>query len=1103
VLKKDEIAQRKAKFSDQWAKLPATKRALFEKRLRGESKDTEVIPRRPEDPVLLSFAQRRLWFLDQLEPDSSLYNIPIAVRLTGQLNVEALKQSLDEIVLRHETLRTTFALLDGRPVQVIAPTATAPLPVLDLLELPEEEREAEAQRLAEEEARRPFDLTRGPLVRVTLLWLGKAHYTLLLNMHHIISDGWSISVFTHEMAALYQAFTSGTPPQLPELPIQYSDFAVWQRQWLQGEVLAAQLSYWKQQLGGDLPKLELPTDFPRPPIQTHHGTTRSFVLPASLTQAIETLSRREDATLFMTLLAVFKVLLHRYTGQTDIIVGAPVANRSRTEIEGLIGFFVNTLVMRTDLSNNPTFRELLGRVRKVTWEAYTHQDLPFEMLVEALQPRRDLSYTPLFQVMLNLHNTPDIALEIPGLTFNPVEFHNDGAKFDLSLSIVETGSELLGELEYSTTLFQAGTIARMSGHFQVLLEGIVANPAARVSDLPLLTAAERQQLLAAWNDTEMAYPHKCVHQLFEEQVERTPDAVAVVFEDRHLTCRALNRQANRLAHHLQASGVGPETLVGISVEHSLEMVVGLLGILKAGGAYVPLDPTYPQERLAFMLEDTGAPVLLTQAHLAERLDVSRITPHVSRITPHPSPRLVCLDTDWELIARQSSQNLPGWTTPNNLACAIYTSSSTEMPKGVMVEHCGLVNLTEMGTCTLNVNPHSRILQLASFSSGISLWDTFMALTSGATLCVAPFESLPSAPVLTDSLQEQAVTIMTLPPSILATLSPEAVPKAEMIVSTGEPCPAKIVTRWAVNRRFFNSYGLTEATIGSTLTECTGGYWKPPIGLPFINTLIYILDARLQSVPVGVPGELHVGGIGLARGYLGRPDLTAAKFIPNPFSEKPGARLHRTADLARHLPDGNIEFLGRVDRRVQMWGYRVELEQVEAILSQHPAVRGAAALIHERAPGDKQLVAYVVPEQGQSLTPGELDDLAKKQLPDYMAPSIFVRLETLPLTPNGKVNRCALTLPEASSADLAQETGFVAPRDALELRLAQIWEEVLDIRPIGVKHNFFELGGHSLLAVGLVAHIQQAMGQTLPLTTLFRNATIERLAVALRRRPDGA
>ena len=1055
------------------------------------------VPRSGELP--LSFAQQRLWFIDQLEPGSSVYNFPAAVRLKGPLNVAALKKSLDEIVKRHEALRTTFAIVDGRPVQVIAPLLTLTLPIVDLRELPQPEREREVQRLATNEALCPFDLAEGPLVRTTVLRLGENEHVGLLTMHHIVSDGWSTGILIREMAVLYDAFCSDRPASLPELPIQYADFAHWQRHWLEGEVLETQLTYWKQQLLGAPPLLELPADHPRPPLQTFRGAHQSILLTRTVGDGLKALSRQEGATLFMTLLAAFTILLHGYTNQDDLVVGTPTANRNRLEIEGLIGFFVNTLVLRTDLSDNPSFRDLLRRVREVCLGAYAHQDLPFERLVEELHPARDLSRNPLFQVMFVLQNAPLQAVELPGLSLSPIEVDTSTTHFDLTLHIVDTEQGLVGTLAYNTDLFEAVTITRMLGHFRTLLEAVIATPERCVSDLPLLTEGERQQLLLNWNDTTVDCPKDlCIHQLFEAQVERTPDAIAVVLEDRQLTYDELNRQANQLANHLRLLGVGPEVPVAICLKHSVEMVVGLLGILKAGGVYVPLDPAYPKERLAFMLEDAKVPVILTQGALLAGL-------------PEHHANVVCLDSDWEAITQKSAENPICFTMPENLAYVIYTSGSTGQPKGVLVSHASTAEHCLNVQRYYELDSSDRVLQFASMSFDLSLEQIFPTLIVGATLVLMSTDVWHTTDLHKRS-SEFRLTVLNIPTGYWQELTREWADLSELVpniqprvfIVGGDTMLPEFLDLWhrtpMSSIRLINAYGPTETTITATAFDIAPRLREPsalqriPIGRPLANRATYILNKYGDPVPVGVPGELYIGGHCLARGYLKRPDLTAQNFVPDPFSSEPGTRLYKTGDLARYLSDGNIEFLGRIDDQVKVRGFRIELGEIEAALRQHPAVRETVVLARENAPGEKHLVAYVVAQGESPPTASELRVFLKEKLPDYMMPAVFVPLAALPLMPNGKVNRSALPEPGRTRSEPGR--AFVAPRNPLELQITSLWEEVLGIRPIGVTDNFFELGGHSLAAVRLFALIERRLGKKVPLATVFQGATVEHLAKIL-------
>jgi len=1077
-----------AEFADRAAGLSDKKRALLALRLDRARAQAQAMPRRQRDgaPVPVSFAQQRLWFLDQYAPGNPVYNVPWVMGVNGRLDVAAVERAFNEVVRRHEVLRTTFATAGDSPVQVIAPDLRLAVGVTDLRHLPDGERAAEAGQLASAEARRPFDLGRGPLMRVSLLRLGEEEHVLLLTLHHIVSDGWSMGVLMREFMALYEAFVAGRPPGLPELPIQYADFACWQRQWLQGEVLQEQLAYWKKQLG-DLPVLDLPSDRPRPAVQTFRGTGEGRAMPAELGERLRNLSRREGVTLFMTALAAFVALLHRYTGQDDIAVGSAIAGRNRAEIEPLIGFFINMLVLRTDLAGDPTFREVLRRVREVTLQSYMHQDLPFEKIVGALRPERDASRTPLFQVSFTLQNAPTQRLELPGLTFSFPDIDLGTSRFDLALNVAETADGLLAAAEYSTDLFDQATIARLLRHYQTVLEAVVADPDVRLSYIPVLDAAERHEMLVAWNDTRRDFLCACAHTLFEAQVERTPDGVAATFEGRQLTYGELTRRANQLAHHLRRLGVGPEVLVGICVERSLEMVVGVMGILKAGGAYLPLDPTYPKDRLQFMLEDAQVPVLLTQERLLPLL-------------PEHGARVICLDAGWDEIARERADNPENIATPASLAYVIYTSGSTGKPKGVLIEHRAVANFIASTTSIFEVTPQDRILQFASLCFDVSVFEMFTALLSGATLVLGSRETLLSPPALTQLMKEGGVTITDLPPAMMTLLPSEEFTTERIVFVGGEAFSGDLVNRWALpGRHFYNGYGPTESTVTMTLKECTGTWTQsPPIGRPMPNHQVYILDKRLNPVPVGVPGEMYIGGAGLARGYLNRPDLTAAAFIANPFGSEPGARLYRTGDLARFLPNGDIDFLGRVDTQVKIRGFRVELGEVEAALSRHPAVKQAVAMAREDTPGTKRLVAYLLCDPGAAPSVGDLRAFLGQKLPAYMLPSAFVMLETLPMTQSGKVDLRALPVPPADRPDLGHE--FVAPRTEVEQALAdEIFAAVLGLEHVGVDDNFFELGGNSLQATQIVSRVRGTFQVEVPLRVIFEAPTVASLARVIEER----
>jgi amino acid adenylation domain-containing protein len=1048
----------------------------------------QPVPR--DGPLPLSYAQQRLWFLEQLEPSRAVYNLPLAWRFSGILNVSALEQSLGEMVQRHAILRTTFPSVDGHPMQVLAPDLVLPLPVVDLQAFPASVREAAVQRLATEEVQRPFDLARGPLVRATLLRMSGEDHVLLMTLHHIIFDGWSAEVFWRELATLYTASCTGQPVSLAALPLQYADFAAWQRRWLQGEVLEERLAYWKQHLGETLPVLELPTDRPRPPVQTFQGARQTLTLPAPLVAALRALSQQEGGTLFMTLVAAFQALLSRYTGHTDLVVGTPIAGRTRVETEGLLGFFVNILVLRTDLRGNPRFREFLRRVREVMLEAYDYQDLPFEQLVEALQPVRDLSRHPLVQIIVALQQSPPQTMELPGLTAHPVMIDCGTAKFDLTLSVQDTDQGLLATVEYNTDLFNFATITRLLSHFHTLLEGISTDPEQRLADLPLLTMAETQCLLMERNDTTAEYPQDIsIHALFEAQVKRRPDAVAAVYDGEQLTYSALNQRANQLAHYLQSLGIGPEVCVGLCVERSVEMVVGLLGILKAGGAYVPLDPTYPTARLATLLADAQVAVLVTQRQCMAALPTQAIP-------------VVCLDTDWEHIAQQSAANPGGRVIPENLAYVMYTSGSTGVPKGVMVEHRqvlaflhGFEHVAPGGVGAIGT-------AVCPFGFDVSVWECFSMLCFGGTLHLVPLDIVTAPEQLVHYLVEHGITSTYIPPALLANVTSQleqwqVQPALTRLLVGVEPIPQGTLQRLrdlSEQIHIVNGYGPTETTICATLFPfllATGPDRRTPIGTRINGYEVYLVDANQHPVPSGMPGELLIGGVGLARGYINHPELTAEHFVCHPFSTIPGARLYKTGDVARYLPDGNIEFLGRHDQQVKIRGYRIELEEIEAALRQHQAVQEIIVLAREDTPcGDKCLVAYVVARQKSALTPWLLRTFLQHKLPAYMVPSAFVILEALPRTSHGKIDRQALPLPDTTQSPSA--VPFVAPRTFIERMLAGIWADVLGLERVSVYDNFFECGGDSIQSIQIVARANRE-GLRLTPKHLFQHQTIAELA----------
>ena len=1031
------------------------------------------IPRDGELPP--SFAQMRLWLLDRLEPGTATYNIPSCFRLKGKLNLAAFEQSLTEIVWRHEALRTCFLTVEGRPVQKIASPEPFQVSVVDLQGLAEAAREEEAARLALVDGKQPFDLGKAPLMRATLLKLAAEEQMLLLNMHHIAFDRWSLGVFQRELSVLYKAYLQGQASPLPELPIQYADFAVWQREWLQGEVLQTQLDYWQEKLRGNPPVLELPTDRPRPAVQTYNGATFSFAFSKRLTDALKSLSQREDVTLFVTLLAAFNVLLLRCTGQEDIVVGTPIANRNRAEIEGLIGFFVNTLVMRSDLSGNPSFRELLGRVQETALGAYAHQDLPFEKLVEGLNPQRDLSRSPIFQALFSFLNTPIQPLELPGLEPSRMKADNGTSKFELSLYAIERAEGLSCTFEYNTDLFNADRIERMLGHFETLLEGIASNPEQRLYELPLLTHREREQTFVEWNDTQVDYPaNACIHELFEMQAERTPEAVAAEFNGEQLTYSELNRRSAHFAQHLQALGAGPDVLVAVYAERSLELVIALLGILKAGAAYVPLDVTFPQERVGFMLGDAQPRVLVT------------LTKLLAKLPPNQS-QVVCVD-DFAAV-----REAPAAAPPNSrhLAYVIYTSGSTGKPKGVDICHRGVVNFLNSMREVPGMGAQDTLLSVTTLSFDIFGLEIWLPLTTGAKVVIAPEEVARDGRELAALMRRSGATVMQATPStwrLLLESGWEGNPHLKILCG-GEAWSAQLAEQLLPKcAALWNMYGPTETTIWSAVYPVEKG--KPIlIGHPIANTQFYVVDSHLQPVPVGVPGELLIGGEGLARGYLNRPELTAEKFIADPFSPNVESRLYRTGDLVRYRADGTLEFLGRMDQQVKIRGFRIELGEIESVLRSHSGVREAVVVVREE--GEKRLVAYVVAAGESAGTSAELRDYLKQKLPDYMVPAAWVALPALPLTPNGKVDRKALPAPD--TARPAHPLGFVAPRTETEKRLAGWWAEILGLERISIQDDFFELGGHSLKATQLVSRIRTGLRIDVPLRSLFESPTVAQFA----------
>ncbi len=1033
-------------------------------------------------PLPLSLAQQRLWFLSQLEPDSPYYNLAAAGRLRGALAVEPLRRAVGEIVRRHEALRTTFVQDSGKPVQVIAAPSEPAVPVVDLTALTTPGREQVLTRLLQEEARRPFDLGRGSLLRVGLVRITPEDHGVWLTMHHIVSDGWSLGVFFRELSVLYESFAAGRPSPLPELAVQYADFACWQRRILDEDVLASELSYWRRKLAGAPAVLELPADRPRPAVQRLDGATCELRLPAEMVTALQELGRQRGVTLFMTLLSGFQLLLSRYSGQDDVVVGFPVANRNRVEIEPLIGFFVNTLVLRTDLSGNPAFSELLTRVRGEVLDAWAHQEVPFERLVEELAPERNLAYTPLFQVVLGLQNAPWETPRLRGLSFQPRAVGTGTSKFDLTLLLEERGGALAGTLEYATALFDGTTVRRLLGHFRNLLSTAAAGPDERVAALSLMSAGERAQLLVEWPDTNRPYPRETtVQALFEDQAARTPEAVAVVFGEQELSYRELNQRANRLAHHLRTLGVGPEVPVAVFMERSPEMVVAILGVLKAGGFYLPLDTGYPLERLAFMLDDVRVGVLLAQERLLSSL-------------PDHAAQVVCVDRDQADVVPRTGENPPARGTAENLCYVMHTSGSTGRPKGVAVSHHAVVRLVRENDFA-SFGADEVFLQFAPISFDAATLEIWGALLNGGRLVVFP-PGVPSLEELGEVIERHRVSTLWLTAGLFHQMVEAHLPrlrKVRQLLAGGDVLSVqhvRKVCRELPSVRLVNGYGPTENTTFTCcqpLAQADAERSSVPIGRPIAQTAVHLVDRGCRPVPIGVPGELWITGDGLARSYFSRPGLTAARFVPDPAG---WGRAYRTGDLARWLPDGRIEFLGRIDTQVKVRGFRIELGEIEVLLREHPAVCDAVVLLYGEGAEQKRLVAYVV-GHGE-VQPDELREMLRARVPEYMVPPVFMMLEELPLSPNGKVDRRALPAPQWEG----ERAGYSPPRTPVEELLAGIWAEVLGLDRIGIDEDFFEVGGHSLLATRVISRLGHTFRVELPLRALFEATTIAELAIRI-------
>lgn len=1076
------------------AALSPEQRALFEASLKAKglrAPQVDRIPRRPREDVNLfptSIDQERLWFIEQLQPGNAAYNIFSASRIKGRLDVAVMERVVNELIARHEVVRTTFTVVDDQPMQFIHPKLEVRLTPVDLQTLPFEQREQEALRLVTDDFSRPFDLEQGPLLRVGLLRLAEDDHVMHINMHHTVTDRWSGAIFEQETGLLYEAFVNNRPSPLPALPIQYADYSVWQRDRAESEIYRRQADYWIRRLTGLPFVLEVPTDFPRPPIQNFRGARVYTRYSRRLLDALRELSRREGVTMFTLVLAAYKALLYRYTTQETILVGATFANRNRPELQHMVGYLLNLIVLSTDLSGNPTFRELLQRERATVLEGFANQDLPFGKLVQELRPAQDASRNPIVQHSLIYLDFPELkVMETLGLTAKHLDIDNGASRFDMTLAMTETEQGYEVDIEFPTDLYRRERIERMTKHLENILESVVVDPTQRLSDLPLLSENEKEQLLVEWNDTAVAdLSDRCIHELFEAQVEQRPDDVALLVENERLTYRELNEQANRVARYLRAAGIGNGELVGLFTSRSLRMVAALLGILKAGGAYVPLDERYPAERLDFMLRDSGAQVLLTEKRLIEKLSGY-------------DGRVVYLDADWEKVASCSAENLGHNTTNEQRSYVIYTSGSTGQPKGVEVSHRGVVNLLHSMAVRTSLKATDTMLSVTTLSFDIAVTEFILPLMVGGRVIIASREVAADGMALARLLASSGATVMQATPATWRMLIDASWQgdSALRVFSTGEaldrPLADQLLTKSA---ELWNLYGPTETTIFSGAIRVTATTGPVPIGPPIANTSFYVLDQFMNPVPIGIYGELYIGGAGLAQGYLNRPQLTAEKFVPDPFGEAPGARLYRTGDLMRYCEDGNLEFAGRLDHQVKVRGFRIELGEVETAMSQHESVRAVVAIAREVREGEQRLVAYVVGKQEELPTASEWRTFLIQRLPEYMIPSLFVSLEELPLLPNGKVNRRALPAPDASRPQLRRE--FAAPENPTQARLVELYMNVLALEKVGIHDDFFELGGESILATRLVSRVRRTFDVEMPLRELFWQPTVFELAAVIEK-----
>lgn len=1048
------------------------------------SSQAASIPKRDKAEKLeLSFAQQRLWFLHQLDPEGSSYNIPLVVQITGLLSLEALTRSINKVISRHEMMRTVFSEQDGQPWQTIMDHMEINI---DLIQIDENcIKEETIHQISSQETRKPFDLSKGPLMRALLLKFDDQHHTLIITMHHIITDGWSLGIIIKEIATFYDYFANRKPIELPELRIQYADFSLWQRRWMQGEKLEKELNYWKNYLNGAAPYLELPTDFQRPVVQTSNGSIKKFELGTALINKLSEFGRNEGATLFMVLLAAFKTLLYRYTMQEDIVLGTPVAGRNHPDIENLIGFFVNTLVIRTKITPNLKFCELLKLIKDETLESYSNQDLPFEKLVEGLHVERNLQYTPVFQVMFAFQNAPATEANLHGLKLSPVSIDSKFAQFDLSITLWEEKGQYTGTIEYNTDLYLPSTIERMEGHYKSLLECIANNPQQCISDLDMLTNVEFNQVAIEWNKTEKEYPKEsCIVQFFEKQVQKTPENIAVIYEESCLTYKELDKKSSQLANYLIKQGIGTQDIVALYADCSLETAIGVLGILKAGGAYVPLESGYPSERVEYILNDTGARIILTQNSLVRNL-------------PECGLKVVCLDTGWNTVVADEKDYSPSNDVhkAENLVCVIYTSGTTGKPKGVMIENKSMVNLISSFISSYNAGKNDRILPLTSVASASFAGEIFPIICAGGTLVLANKLSFLNFEMLMDLISSNKVTIISTVPSVIARMNSENIklPGLRLILSGGEPLLPSNINNLIQSTTIVNGYGLTETTICSTFQILNPSnyniYPVVSIGKPIINNRIYILDRNLKLVPIGCPGEIYISGDGLAKGYLNNPELTAQRFIQNPYL--PDEKMYKTGDFASWLPDGNIKYIGRMDKQVKIRGYRIEVEEVENRINQHPNVENSFVMVREDIPGDKRLIAYMVLRDDMDAAGIQIRNWLVDRLPEYMIPSSFMILDKLPLNSNCKVDVNMLPIPGRDRPNL--NNSFEMPKTEIEQKIADIWKEVLNIDSVGVKDNFFDLGGHSLMITQVHSKLRKSIEKEITIIDLFRYPTIKLLA----------